>query len=184
MRFCINCGKEIISESKFCPSCGTALDSGRVASSATTGQPSVTINYFNANFAPVNQLKTNRSLLKFILLSIVTFGIYGIVAMSAVSTDINFIASRYDGKKTMHYCLIIFVFNFLTFGIAYLVWNNNIAERIGNELIRRGIDYKFGAGTFWLWGFLGALIIVGPFIYLHKLLKSMNLLAENYNING
>ena len=52
---------------------------------------------------PPAQLKTNRSLLKFILLSLITFGIYGIVVMSSISNDINLIAGRYDGKKTMHY---------------------------------------------------------------------------------
>lgn len=49
--------------------------------------------------APVGQLKTNKSLVKFILLSLITFGIYGIVILSSVSNDINIIASRYDGKK-------------------------------------------------------------------------------------
>lgn len=53
--------------------------------------------------APVGQLKTNKSLVKFILLSLITFGIYGIVILSSVSNDINIIASRYDGKRTMHY---------------------------------------------------------------------------------
>lgn len=46
--------------------------------------------------APVGQLKTNKSLVKFILLSLITFGIYGIVILSSVSNDINIIASRYD----------------------------------------------------------------------------------------
>ncbi len=49
--------------------------------------------------APIRQLDTNRGLLKFILLSIITFNIYGIVVMSKVSSDINIIATRYDGKK-------------------------------------------------------------------------------------
>ena len=63
----------------------------------------------NAAFtAPVGQLKTNRGLLKYILLSAVTLGIYSIVVMSSVSNDINVIASRYDGKRTMHYCLLFF----------------------------------------------------------------------------
>ena len=114
----------------------------------------------------------------------ITFGIYGLVVMSAVSTDINAIASRYDGKKTMHYCLVVFVFSWLTLGIVPLVWSHKISNRIGNELTRRGISYSFGASTFWLWGVLGSLILVGPFIYTHKLLKSMNLLAANYNVNG
>lgn len=134
--------------------------------------------------APVGQLKTNRGLLKYILLTIITFGIYALVAMSSVSNDINVIASRYDGKKTMHFCLLCFVFSWLTFGIAPIVWYHNISNRIGNEARRRGINYEFNAGTFWLWNILGSLIIVGPFIYCHKLFKCMNLISEHYNING
>ena len=53
------------------------------------------------NVAPAKKLNTKRGLLKFILLSIITFGIYPLVAMSGVSSDINIIASRYDGKKTI-----------------------------------------------------------------------------------
>lgn len=134
--------------------------------------------------APVGQLKTNKSLLKFILLSIITLGIYGIVVMSSVSSDINLIASRYDGKKTMHYCLLLFVIGPLTLGIAYIVWYHKISNRIGNELSRRGISYSLKASDYWLWNILGSLILVGPFIYYHKLFKATNLLCENYNING
>lgn len=137
-----------------------------------------------APIAPAKQLKTNRGLVKYILLSLVTLGIYPLVVMSAVSTDINIIASRYDGKKTMHFCLLAFIFSWLTFGIAPIVWYHKISARIGNELDRRGISYSFGAGSFWGWYVLGSMIVVGPLVYLHKLLKAMNLLSENYNING
>ena len=134
--------------------------------------------------APVGQLKTNKSLVKFILLSLITFGIYGIVILSSVSNDINIIASRYDGKRTMHYCLLCFLVGNITFGIGYIVWYHKISNRIGAELNRRGINYSFGAKDYWLWTVLGSLIIVGPFIYINKLLKATNLLCENYNING
>ena len=134
--------------------------------------------------APIMQLKTNRGLLKYILLSVITFGIYPLVLMSCISTDINTIASRYDGKKTMHFCLVFFIFSWLTFGIVPLVWCHKISARIGRELTRRGIAYSFGAGSFWGWNLLGAFIVVGPFVYLHKLFKAMNLLSEHYNIYG
>lgn len=137
-----------------------------------------------ASTAPVGQLKTNRGLVKYILLSLITFGIYGLVVLSAVSTDINTIAGRYDGKKTMHFCLVLFIFSWLTFGIVPLVWYHRISARIGNELSRRGIAYSFGAGSFWGWNVLGCLIVIGPFVYLHKLLKAMNLLSQHYNVNG
>ncbi|MBQ6873911.1 MAG: DUF4234 domain-containing protein [Clostridia bacterium] len=133
---------------------------------------------------PVGQLRTNRGLLKYILLSLITFGIYGIVAMSSLTNDINVIASRYDGKKTMHYCLLSFLVAPITCGIAVFVWYHKMSNRIGSELARRNIDFKFSATDFWLWNILGALIIVGPFIYTHKLFKAMNLISENYNING
>jgi hypothetical protein len=133
---------------------------------------------------PARQLKTNRGLLKYIIFSIITFGIYPLVLMSSVSSDINLIASPYDGKKTMHFCLLAFIFTGLTFGIAPLVWYHRISNRIGNELDRRGINYAFGAGSFWGWNILGAFIGIGPLVYTHKLLKAMNLLSENYNING
>ncbi len=165
MKYCEKCGAELLDEAIVCPKCGCSVKSTKAE-------------------RPVIQLKTNRSLLKLILLSIITFGIYGIVVMSAVSTDINTIASRYDGKKTMHYCLVAFVFSWLTIGIVPLVWFHKISARIGAELNRRGINYSFGAGTFWGWGILGTIILVGPFIYYHKLLKSMNLLADDYNQKG
>ncbi len=165
MKYCEKCGAELRDEAVVCTKCG--------CSTRPTGIEK-----------PVFQLKTNRGLLKYILLSIITFEIYGIVVMSNVSTDINTIASRYDGKKTMHYCLVVFVFSWLTMGIVPLVWSHKICARIGTELKRRRIDYSFGAGTFWGWGILGMFIIVGPFVYLHKLLKSMNLLAEDYNQKG
>ena len=136
------------------------------------------------NVKPVGQLKTNKSLLKYILLSLVTFGIYPLVVMSAVSNDINIVASRYDGKKTMHYCLLFFVVAPITLGIASIVWYHKVSNRIGDEVKRRGINYKFSATDFWLWNVLGALIVVGPFIYIHKMFKAVNLMNENYNTNG
>ena len=140
--------------------------------------------YYAPPAAPVAQLKTNRGLLKMILLSLITFGIYGLVVMCSVANDINTIATRYDGKKTTHYLLMTFVFSWLTFGIAPFVWSHKISARIGNELKRRGIGYSFGAGTFWGWGILGSFIGIGPLVYAHKLLKAMNKLSEHYNVYG
>ena len=136
------------------------------------------------NTAPVAQIHTKRGLLKFILLNIVTLGIYSIVFYSGISSDINIIASRYDGKKTMHFCLLLFLIAPITFGIAGIVWYHKISARIGNELSRRGIAYSFGAGSFWGWNVLGAFIAVGPFVYLHKLSTAMNLLCADYNQKG
>ena len=163
---------------KFCSKCGYQMDDAAVVC-VQCGQSAV-----NPQAAPVGQLKKAPGLVKYFLLSLITFGIYGLVVMSSISTDINIIASKYDGKKTMHFCLILFIFSGLTLGIAPLVWYHRISKRIGNELKRRNISYAFGAGSFWGWNVLGAMIVVGPFVYLHKLFKSMRLLAADYNEKG
>lgn len=135
--------------------------------------------------APVRQLKTNKGLLKLILLSIITLGIYSIVCYSSVSESINIVAGRYDGKKTMHFCLLFFLVGPITLQIATLVWYHRISARMGNELARRGINYSFGAGTFWGWCVLGSLLFgIGPLVYTHKLLKACNLLCADYNEKG
>ena len=136
------------------------------------------------NQAPVVKLRTNRGLLKFILLSIITLGIYAIVCLSHVSSEINKVAGPYDHKKTLHYCLVLFLLTPITAGIFSLIWYSMLCGRMDDELTRRNIDYKFGAGTYWGWGFFGTLILIGPFIFYHKFFKAMNLLNADYNEKG
>ena len=126
-------------------------------------------------------LKTNRGLIKYILLSFVTFGIYPLVVMSEISSDINLIVFPNDGKRTTHYCLMLFLFSWLTLGIYPFVWYHKLSARIGNQLAYRNINYSFGASSFWGWYILGAIIVIGPLVYMHKLLKAMNLLCADYN---
>lgn len=134
--------------------------------------------------APARQLRTNRGLLLFIIFNIITLGIYSIFLFSHISEEINLVAQRRDGKHTMHYCLVFFIFSWLTLGILPLVWMTKICNRIGNEQLARTQQRGVSGGTYWGWGILGALIIVGPFIFYHKLLKSMNAINAHYNING
>ena len=142
-----------------------------------------TPNYIT-NQPPVIKLRTRRGLLKYIIFTILTLGIYHIVVFSHISSEINAIASKHDHRHTMHYCLVFFLLSWLTLGIYPLVWWSNICSRMGTELVTRRIKYSFGAGYFWLWNILGSLILVGPFIFTYKFFKSMNLLAKDYNVNG
>jgi hypothetical protein BBPR_0959 len=133
---------------------------------------------------PVTNLDTSRSLLKFILLGIITFGIYSVWVVARSGEDLNLIASRWDNKRTMSYWLIAFVLGPLTGGIAWLVWMHIVCERIESEQKRREMRPDVRTEDFWLWGFLGSFIIVGPFIFWNKFLNAMNNLAADYNVNG
>ena len=127
-------------------------------------------------------LRTNRSLAKYFFLSLITFGIYGIVVMSHISEEINQVATPRDGKKTVHYCLMLFLLAPITLGIYSLIWNHKLCNRMGEELQARNLPYKFSAGTFWGWNILGALLFgIGPFVFIHKQMKAMNMINGDYN---
>lgn len=129
-------------------------------------------------------LRTKRGLLKFVLLGLITFGIYDIWQMSEVGETLNLIATRRDGKRTMHYCLMFFIVGWLTFGIGWLVWNHRLSARIGTEQAARHLPVTVTAATYWLWSVLGTLIIVGPLVYTYKILHAMNDLSADYNMRG
>ncbi len=132
----------------------------------------------------INRLPTNRSMAKLFWLGLITLGIYDIVIFTEMSSELNRLASPHDHKKTMNFCLLFFVIGIITFGIGYLVWWHRFSNRIGDELERRGKPRTMSASTYWVWNILGSLIIVGWFVYMHRLCVAMNTLAADYNVRG
>lgn len=153
-------------------------------------QPQVNVNISQPPLPPQqppvrqSNLRTKRSLLKYMLLGLITLGIYDIWQMSEVGETLNLIATRRDGKRTMHYCLMFFIVGWLTFGIGWLVWNHRLSARIGTEQAARHLPVTVTAATYWLWSVLGTLIIVGPLVYTYKILHAMNDLSADYNMRG
>lgn len=135
---------------------------------------------FNANV----RMKTNRSMILYFVFTILTFGIYSMYFFSVLGSDVNYICTKRDGKRQMHFIIAFWLLGTITFGIVPLVWYTTLAERIGEEARTRGIDTNFGGGSFWLWDILGSLIIVGPFIYMNQLCKTMNMISTDYNQKG
>ncbi|MCI1935352.1 MAG: DUF4234 domain-containing protein [Bifidobacteriaceae bacterium] len=134
--------------------------------------------------SPIIPRATNRSLLKYIFLGIITLGIYDLFVMTESTNTVNIAASRYDGRNSLHYLLMVFLVGWATMGIGWLVWFHNLSDRIGNELQRRGYPRLLSASDYWLWNILGSIIIVGPFVYLYKFFKALNILAADYNRRG
>ena len=167
------------------------------------------------NPAPKYQLPVKRGLGKMLFLGILTLGIYPMVIWSRLVGEVNMVASRHDGERSMSFFGMLML-SPLTLGIHSLVWMNKLCRRIGNELQRRSVSFLFGSKDFWLWAFLlsllgsvcsgvcGALLamdsrayvaigillvvalltLIGPFVFTAKLMKAMNYLNEDYNING
>lgn len=125
-------------------------------------------------------LKTDRKMWKLMLFNILTCSIYTIMFFIPFSYDIDKVAPRRDGSKTFNF-LFAYVLSLFLGGIPLAVWFYLMTDRIEQALSERGIDYDFGTGHWWGWYFFGSWIIVGPFIYFHKLCTAMNLLCEDYN---
>lgn len=126
------------------------------------------------------KLTTKRSMWKLMILGILTLGIYAIIFFIPFSFDLDKVAPKADRSKTMNY-LFAHIFAIFTFSIVLIIWHYQIAQRVEEALKKRHISYDFGTGTFWSWYFFGSFIVVGPFIYFHRLCKAMNLLCEHYN---
>ena len=126
------------------------------------------------------KLQTNRSMWKLMILNILTLGIYSIIFFIPFSFDLDKIAPKKDLTKTMNY-VFAYVISLFTFSIVLMFWHYQIAERVNEALSERDIPYEFDTDAFWLWYVFGTFFIVGPFVYMHKLCRAMNLLCENYN---
>lgn len=134
--------------------------------------------------APVRRLPANRNFWLYLIFTLVTFGIYPLIVVAKIGEEVNVIASRHDGRRTMNYILVALILGPLTVNIYTLVWWHGTSDRIGDELTRRGHSRMLSSSDFWLWGVLGIFIVVGPYIYLWKLLKAVNTLNADYNVRG
>ena len=122
-----------------------------------------------------------RGIVSLILLSIITFGIYGLYWIYSLAKDVNVICAG-DGKKTsglIKYLLL----GIITFGIYDLVWIYMLGDRLQDNGPKYNLTIKESGGTILLWYILGSFIIVGPFIALYIIIKNTNALADEYNRN-
>ena len=126
------------------------------------------------------KLKTDRSMPKLMILSVLTLGLYGIIFFLPFSYDLDKVAPKRDRSKTMNF-MLAYILAWFTFSIVIDIWHYQIAARVEEALEKRNISYEFGTGDFWRWFILGSFILIGPFVYFYKLCKAMNLLCADYN---
>lgn len=119
-----------------------------------------------------------RSFLGLIGLSMITFGIYGIVWYYLMTRDINAVVGD-DGKIVSPGLAV--VLTMVTCGIYPIIWiyiNGNRMKTAGDI---KGANIRETGVSYLLWYFVGALIIVGPIVALVKFLKNYNTLVVLYN---
>lgn len=125
-------------------------------------------------------LDQNRSLLKYILLSLVTCGIYHWIFVYYLANDVNMICQG-DGEMTaglLKYILLSLV----TCGIYAIIWQYSLGNRLCKNAPRYGLMFQENGTTVLMWQLFGVLICgIGPFIAMNIIIKNTNALAIKYN---
>lgn len=133
----------------------------------------------NPGYAPYF-LKTDRSLLFYILLCIITCGFYHWYFIYSVARDMN-IACAGDGRNTTHF-LPWLLLNFITCGIYHWFWMYSLGNRLSYNAPRYGMNFQESGTTILLWMLCGVFLCgIGPFIALYILIKNINLICGAYN---
>ncbi|SDX05052.1 zinc-ribbon domain-containing protein [Lachnospiraceae bacterium KHCPX20] len=129
---------------------------------------------------PPQRLRTDYSLLAYILLGMVTCGIYPLYVIHCIARDMN-ITGDGDGEHT-NGLLMLILLSTITCGIYGWIYWYKFGNRQAHTAPRYGMTFQENGTTVLLWMVLGSMLFgVGPFIAMYILLRNTNALNAAYN---
>lgn len=197
---CQGCGMNVPNGTKFCPSCGAAMP---VTGSSFTQGVNRAVNSVNQTFSGAEQqlgsafndirnsftgggaprgprLKTDRSILMYIVLTIVTCGLYGFWFIYTMAQDVN-TACAGDGESTSGLVAYI-VLSYITCGIYSYYWQYQLGNRLADNAYRYNMRFSENGTTVLLWAIFGSFLCgLGPLIAMNILIKNTNAICSAYN---
>lgn len=190
MGICPKCGAQNAAGSGFCSNCGARIDvnSQPNYSQPNYGQP----NYGQPGYAQPGYgqpayggvhrpVQTDRSLIMYILLTIVTCGIYGYFFVYKLAEDTNVMCAG-DGETTAGLGMYILL-SIVTCGLYSFYWLYKIQNRLHVAGPRLGIPVAENGTTVLLWCVIGTLICgIGQFIGMNIVITSANKVGTAYNM--
>lgn len=200
--YCPHCGSSVPSGSLYCSECGAKIYSDQAETKYTgpqsydaapqsqyvAPQPQYTQRQYeqpspNPNpsaAGATGPLKTDRDIAMYIILSIVTCGIYGYWFIYKLAQDANVVCAN-DGEETPG-LLVYILLSIVTCGIYSYYWTYKLANRLQNNAPRYGITITEGGSDILLWLVLGYFSCsITVYIGMHILIKNMNSICAAYN---
>ena len=195
--FCANCGAQVPDGTKFCPSCGKPCSTGEKVKQEAEDVFNKSEQELGNAFEDVKQnfqggtgstpppysggrLKEDRSLVTYILLSLVTCGIYGYYFIYKLAEEVN-IACEGDGEQTSGLVAFILL-SFITCGIYAYYWYYKLGNRLAANAVRYNLNFQENGTTVLMWCIFGAFLCgIGPFFAMHILIKNSNMICAAYN---
>ena len=128
----------------------------------------------------MKQIRTNRSLIVYILLTAVTCGIYGLWFIHQWAKDLNTMCEG-DGKHTRG-LLALLLLSLVTCGIYSIIYYYNFCERLNDNCAKNGVASSVNGGKYILFCLLSAVTFgITGLIVMYNMLDTTNKLAANYN---
>ncbi len=125
-------------------------------------------------------LNEKRSLLLFIVLNIITLGIYKFYFVYSAAKDTN-IACNGDGDNTSGLLKYI-ILSVLTCGLYAIYWDYALANRLAANGSRYGYNIQENGTNFLLWWLLGGWVCgLGLFVARNITIKNLNKICRGYN---
>ena len=124
----------------------------------------------------VQPMIKQRKIAKYVLLQIVTLGIYGLFFWSDWTEDLNKMCKDDDNESANY--ILVFILDIFSLGIYSFIWNYTQAERMYRIAPKYGIALKHGGSYVLL---LRTILFFLPVIGSVERIKAFNTLAVAYN---
>lgn len=116
--FCPICGTQISDDAKFCSFCGADINHNNVRSTAVTPAP-------QPDMGVVNRVQ-KRSIGLYLVLSIVTCGIFGLYWFVVLADDLNYASGHPEDTSG----IMVLVLTMVTCGIYGLYWYYKAGSKV------------------------------------------------------
>lgn len=128
-------------------------------------------------------MKTDRSIVVYILLTLVTCGIYGWYFIYCLARDVNTVCAG-DGQNTSGLGMYILL-SIVTCGIYPIIWMYGLGNRLAANATRYGMSFQENGSTVLLWYLVGMLLCgIGPLVAMNIVINNTNSLCTAYNIRN
>ena len=130
----------------------------------------------------MKQIKNDYSILMYILLGLVTLGIYPLWLLHRMANDVN-VLCRDTGRQTPGIVPLILL-SLVTCGAYSVFWWYRIADILARQVKKRNLNSEISGGFVMIAFVLGYFMAsIATWVGIHKVFEAVNELADDYNAN-
>lgn len=134
----------------------------------------------NNNTKPTRRLNDERSIVKFIIFSTITFGIYDIWYFYHLINDIHILF--YDEDEPLPKYPKYLLYSIFTLGFYNMYYWLKVAEKMRIEARKRKLDIEVSSGLILISHILSYILSGLPGLCAYAIIfKALNIIAEDYN---